>query len=77
MMDEVPDKKIVSVNFHNTLFYLLTLEDGTNRLSRNISNKITTVCCTTPQKSADLTLRNSEAGLVLNMHDLVQHLCGF
>jgi len=37
-VDEVPNKKIVSVNFHHILFSLLdflTLEAETDRLSRN------------------------------------------
>jgi hypothetical protein len=40
MMDEVAETKIVSVNFHHAQFYLLgflTLEAGTDNLSRNAS----------------------------------------
>jgi len=39
MMDKVPKKKIVSVNFSGTMFSLwdfLTLEDRTDKLSQNV-----------------------------------------
>jgi hypothetical protein len=39
-MDEVPKKKTVSVNICNVVFSLLdflTLEDGTDRLSQNVT----------------------------------------
>jgi hypothetical protein len=42
-MDKTPKKKMVSVNFCQEFFSLLdffTLEDGTNRLSRNVSNEL-------------------------------------
>jgi hypothetical protein len=42
-MDEVPKKKILSFNFSHTMFSLLdffTLEDGTDRLSRNVGKDL-------------------------------------
>jgi hypothetical protein len=42
-MDEDPKKKIVSVNFHHVLFFLLdflTLEAETDRLSRNVGVEV-------------------------------------
>jgi hypothetical protein len=42
-MYEAPKKKKVSVNFSCTLFYLLdflTVEDGTNRLSRTVGKEL-------------------------------------
>jgi hypothetical protein len=41
-MEKAPKKKTVSVSFSHTLFPLLdfsTVEDGTNRLSQNISSE--------------------------------------
>jgi len=55
-MEKGPQKKMVSVNFCQDLFSLLdffTLEDGTNRLSRNVSKELTLYVIS--QKSADLT----------------------
>jgi len=43
MMDKVPNKKTVSVNFSCALFSLLdflSLESGTNRLSQNIGKEL-------------------------------------
>jgi hypothetical protein len=43
MMDEVAEKNIVSSNFHHALFHLLgflTLEAGTDNLSRNASMEL-------------------------------------
>jgi hypothetical protein len=43
MMDKVPDKKTVSVNFRHapgSLLDFLTLENGTNRLYRNVGNEL-------------------------------------
>jgi hypothetical protein len=43
MMDKVPKKKTVSVKFSRALFSLLdfvTLEDGTDRSSRNVGKEL-------------------------------------
>jgi hypothetical protein len=46
-MDKAPKKKMVSVNFCQDLFSLLdffTLEDGTTRLSHNVSKELPLYC---------------------------------
>ena len=42
MMDKVPKKKTMSVNFSRAfpLLDFLTLKDGTNRLSQNVCNEL-------------------------------------
>jgi hypothetical protein len=42
-MDKAPNRKVMSINFSHALFLLmdlLSLEDGTNKLSHNIDKEL-------------------------------------
>jgi len=72
MMDKVPKKKTMSVNFSRAfpLLDFLTLEDGTIRLSQNVTNYHS--CCAISQKSRGFAWQFGDAGLGLTPNGPVQ-----
>ena len=54
MVDKVPDKKVVSVNFSHavsSLLDFLTLEDGTNRVYRNVGSELSLYAVQHPKRA--------------------------